>query len=145
MQKRSEKPRFLWGLLTPFISSKLSNVGNLQTTENKFSSFKTWSFHAYFLLLKVYLYFIKNDCFCSYENLEALHGGKDGMNLMKNVLNIAHKLLNVNGKLYMEVDPTHPEKLKEFLKVNPELQLSFAQTYKDFCAKDRFVEIIKIK
>lgn len=75
--------------------------------------------------------------------MQALDGGFDGLKIITALLTVASQLLNAGGKLFLEVDPTHPAALKEYLQIKSELQLSLARTYPDFCHKNRFVQILK--
>lgn len=80
-----------------------------------------------------------------YEDLRALDGGPDGLNIIRSILIFASKRLKLQGHLWLEVDPSHPSLIKEHLQKNKlELNLKFVATYKDMFGKDRFVEIMKI-
>nr|XP_972117.1 PREDICTED: hemK methyltransferase family member 1 [Tribolium castaneum] len=77
-----------------------------------------------------------------YEDLQALDGGVDGLKVIKQILELSSECLNMNGKLFLEVEPRHPTLLQDYLtEFVP--GLAYAATYKDLYAKDRFVEIIK--
>lgn len=79
-----------------------------------------------------------------YEDLRALDGGTDGMRVIRSVFKLASKRLRVKGVLWLEVDPTHPKLIEEYLKDNADtLHLKFVASYKDMFEKERFVEIIK--
>lgn len=80
-----------------------------------------------------------------YEDLRALDGGPDGLNVVRSILNLASKRLCLHGHLWLEVDPSHPKKIEEYLSnKKSELNLKFVASYKDMFGKDRFVEIMKI-
>lgn len=79
-----------------------------------------------------------------YEDLRALDGGPDGMDVVKSILKLASNRLLIKGSLWLEVDPSHPKKIEEYLKENANLNLKFMASYKDMFNKDRFVEIMKI-
>lgn len=79
-----------------------------------------------------------------YEDLRALDGGIDGLDVIRNILKFASQKLRVKGMLWFEVDPTHPKLIEAFLKEHTELQLKFVASYQDMFNKDRFVEIIKV-
>lgn len=80
-----------------------------------------------------------------YEDLRALDGGNDGMQVIRNVLKFAAKRLRLKGLLWLEVDPTHPKLIEQYLaEHSDELPLKFVAAYKDMFDKERFVEIIKV-
>uniref|UniRef100_A0A8D0L1N5 HemK methyltransferase 1, mitochondrial release factors N(5)-glutamine n=1 Tax=Sphenodon punctatus TaxID=8508 RepID=A0A8D0L1N5_SPHPU len=70
-----------------------------------------------------------------YEDLDALDGGDDGMRVIKEILMLASYLLKDEGSVFLEVDPRHPEMVKNWLQSHPDLLLSFSATHKDFCGK----------
>lgn len=78
-----------------------------------------------------------------YEDLRALDGGKDGLNVIKSILQIASKKLCLKGHLWLEVDPTHPKLIEAYLNEHKSLNLKFVASYRDMFDKDRFVEIMK--
>ncbi|KAJ3630237.1 hypothetical protein MTP99_011441 [Tenebrio molitor] len=77
-----------------------------------------------------------------YEDLAALDGGRDGLVVIKTILELSSECLNENGKLFVEVEPRHPRLLRDCLRAPG---LAHVRTFKDFCGKDRFVEMIKIE
>lgn len=80
-----------------------------------------------------------------YEDLRALDGGPDGLNVIRSILTFASKRLKLQGHLWLEVDPSHPPLIEEYLQdKKSELNLKFVAAYKDMFGKDRFVEIMKI-
>ncbi|KAJ6667729.1 hypothetical protein lerEdw1_016050 [Lerista edwardsae] len=79
----------------------------------------------------------------SYEDLGALDGGNDGMSVIKEILHLASYILKDGGNVFLEVDPRHPEMVKDWLCSHPDLSLSVSATYKDFCRKTRFLHIQK--
>ncbi|KAB0798932.1 hypothetical protein PPYR_06812 [Photinus pyralis] len=78
-----------------------------------------------------------------YEDLEALDGGIDGLKVIKNILRVSSGLLNCDGRVFLEVDPRHPDLIRSWLRQYPAMKLHLERVYKDFCDKDRFVEIVK--
>uniref|UniRef100_A0A8D0FZQ4 peptide chain release factor N(5)-glutamine methyltransferase n=1 Tax=Sphenodon punctatus TaxID=8508 RepID=A0A8D0FZQ4_SPHPU len=80
-----------------------------------------------------------------YEDLDALDGGDDGMRVIKEILMLASYLLKDEGSVFLEVDPRHPEMVKNWLQSHPDLLLSFSATHKDFCGKPRFLRLQKHK
>lgn len=79
-----------------------------------------------------------------YEDLRALDGGEDGMSIIKIIIKLAGKLLKSGGALWLEVDPSHPELIQDFILQNPDLQLKYVSSYPDLFHNDRFVEIFRI-
>ncbi|XP_015172725.1 PREDICTED: hemK methyltransferase family member 1 [Polistes dominula] len=79
-----------------------------------------------------------------YEDLRALDGGIDGLKIIKPLIQYSAKALKPGGRLFIEVDPVHPEYISFFVKKYDTLKLHYEHTYKDFCNNDRFVEISKI-
>ncbi|KAL5284436.1 HEMK1 family protein [Megaselia abdita] len=76
-----------------------------------------------------------------YENMNALNGGPDGLDVIKLILELSSSLLKPNGKLWLEVDSTHPPMIEEIIKNQYENRLIFEGVHKDFTGIDRFVEI----
>nr|XP_020644445.1 hemK methyltransferase family member 1 [Pogona vitticeps]XP_020644455.1 hemK methyltransferase family member 1 [Pogona vitticeps]XP_020644462.1 hemK methyltransferase family member 1 [Pogona vitticeps] len=79
----------------------------------------------------------------SYEDLDALDGGDDGMSVIKEILNLASYILKDFGSIFLEVDPRHPEMVKNWVRSHPDLSLFLSATHKDFCGKPRFLHIQK--
>lgn len=79
-----------------------------------------------------------------YEDLRALDGGPDGMQVIRSIFQFASKRLRVKGCLWLEVDPTHPKLIEQYLQEKADdLKLKLVATYKDMFGKERFVEITK--
>lgn len=79
-----------------------------------------------------------------YEDLRALDGGKDGLDTIKVILMCAADRLHPQGHLWLEVDPTHPKLIEQFISEhNDVLAMKFLSSYKDVFGKERFVEIMK--
>lgn len=80
-----------------------------------------------------------------YEDLRALDGGSDGLDVIKSILKLSSSRLRLQGHLWLEVDPSHPPLIQKYLEENKSsLNLEFIACYKDVFEKDRFVEIKKI-
>ncbi|GJQ75173.1 hypothetical protein Trydic_g9776 [Trypoxylus dichotomus] len=79
-----------------------------------------------------------------YEDSDALDGGSDGLVLIKLILQKSSYLLNAGGKTFLEVDPSHPQLLRDFLRENNRFGLSVREVHKDIFEHDRFVIIKKI-
>lgn len=74
--------------------------------------------------------------------MEALDGGETGLNVIKLILNFAAGTLLPRGKLFLEVDPSHPKLISEWLMMN-ELGLRIDGVFCDFTGRERFVAIAK--
>ncbi|NXJ12621.1 HEMK1 methyltransferase, partial [Odontophorus gujanensis] len=70
-----------------------------------------------------------------YEDLDALDGGDDGMRVIKTILTLAPSLLKDSGSVFLEVDPRHPDMVKDWLCAHPDLLLTLRAVHKDFCGK----------
>lgn len=80
-----------------------------------------------------------------YEDLRALDGGVDGMQVIRSILKFASKRLRLKGLLWLEVDPTHPKLVEQYLEEHSDkLGLKFVACYQDMFDKERFVEIMKV-
>lgn len=75
--------------------------------------------------------------------MEALDGGETGLNVIKLILNLSSSALLPGGKLFLEVDPSHPELIREWLEENEQLGLVVVGVYHDFCGRERFVSVEK--
>lgn len=80
-----------------------------------------------------------------YEDMRALDGGPEGLNLIRTLMKLSAKELKPEGNLWLEVDPRHPEIIKKIIEQNHEWKLKFISTYQDIFKKDRFVELEKDK
>ncbi|XP_001602562.2 MTRF1L release factor glutamine methyltransferase [Nasonia vitripennis] len=79
-----------------------------------------------------------------YEDIRALDGGDDGLKWIEPILKYASEALNVGGYLILEVDSSHPERIKFLVEKYYANQLKFKHIHKDYCNKERIVEILKI-
>ncbi|XP_029455397.1 MTRF1L release factor glutamine methyltransferase isoform X2 [Rhinatrema bivittatum] len=79
----------------------------------------------------------------SYEDPNALDGGEDGMQIITGILSLTPHLLKAYGDIFLEVDPRHPEMVREWLQIHPDLHLSLFAIHKDFCGKPRFLHLRK--
>ncbi|MPC16618.1 HemK methyltransferase family member 1 [Portunus trituberculatus] len=77
-----------------------------------------------------------------YEDLRALDGGKDGLEMIKALVLHAQHLLLPGRTLLMEVDPCHPYLLPAWLE-KQNLHLKLQKVHQDFNNKDRIMEFIK--
>lgn len=79
-----------------------------------------------------------------YEDLKALDGGRDGLDVVRILLKLAAKYLKPSGVLWIEVDSRHPEIIEKLIESNKDWLLKFVSSYKDIYRNERFVEIHKI-
>ncbi|XP_043283515.1 MTRF1L release factor glutamine methyltransferase [Venturia canescens] len=79
-----------------------------------------------------------------YEDIRALDGGPDGLNVIKAIMKYSSNALRSGGRLFLEVDSSHPEYVNYFTTKYPNYKLKHDHTYKDYCNNERFVEILKI-
>lgn len=81
-----------------------------------------------------------------YEDLRALDGGIDGLDMIQSILLFASRRLCLQGHLWLEVySKSHPVLIQQYLNDHKaSLNLQFIACYKDMFNKDRFVEIKKI-
>jgi release factor glutamine methyltransferase len=80
-----------------------------------------------------------------YEDIRALDGGKEGLDVINNIIELSANYLKSGGNLWMEVDHRHPEIIAKIVENNFEKwNLKFIASYKDIFKKERFVEIEKV-
>ncbi|KAM4652280.1 MTRF1L release factor glutamine methyltransferase [Discoglossus pictus] len=77
----------------------------------------------------------------SYEDHAALHGGPDGMDVIKGILLLAPRLLKHDGDVFLEGDPRHPNMVQESLQKYPGEKLQLISIVQDFCGKSRFIHL----
>ncbi len=83
-----------------------------------------------------------------YEDIRALDGGVDGLNLILDLIHQSAKLLSARGTrtLWMETDPAHPLMLlQRFEDVDSTLQgagIEAIEWFKDFSGHPRLIQII---
>jgi release factor glutamine methyltransferase len=82
-----------------------------------------------------------------YEDLRALDGGADGLDVIESILKWASRVLKPGGKIFLETDPCHhillPETLKSLANEIPGFKIQMESVTKDFCSKERFITLIK--
>lgn len=79
-----------------------------------------------------------------YEDLRAIDGGPDGLDIIKVILRFAADNLQPQGHLWLEIDPTQPKLIEAYIaEQNDALNMKFVSSYKDMFGKERFVEIMK--
>ncbi|XP_024271812.1 MTRF1L release factor glutamine methyltransferase isoform X1 [Oncorhynchus tshawytscha] len=72
-----------------------------------------------------------------FEDHAALDGGKDGMQVMRHILTLAPKLLSNHGRVYLEVDPRHPQLIQQWVEESVE-ELHYLRTHRDITDRPRF-------
>lgn len=84
-----------------------------------------------------------------YESATALYGkSEDGMDVIRMIVDRLPLWCALNAPCYLEVDPSHPPLLEEYLKERRK-QITLDQTthvvlervHKDLCGRDRFVQL----
>lgn len=76
-----------------------------------------------------------------YESKDALCGGSDGMVVIYDIIHALSRWCNPGATCWMEVDPTHPVFIEQYLKENEDFGVVFLSSYKDMFGKDRFVKL----
>uniref|UniRef100_T1J4Z6 peptide chain release factor N(5)-glutamine methyltransferase n=1 Tax=Strigamia maritima TaxID=126957 RepID=T1J4Z6_STRMM len=76
-----------------------------------------------------------------YEDTQALDGGHDGLKVIKDIINLAPKLLQPYGRLFLETAPEHPEMIRDYL-MKTRSKLHVVKVYRDFTKRNRFIEMI---
>ncbi|XP_019716667.1 MTRF1L release factor glutamine methyltransferase [Hippocampus comes] len=79
-----------------------------------------------------------------FEDHAALDGGKDGLKVIRAILTLAPQILSDDGCVYLEVDPRHPQLIRDWLEVNVEW-LRLAETRHDITSRPRFCILRKDK
>ncbi|XP_053303530.1 MTRF1L release factor glutamine methyltransferase [Pleuronectes platessa] len=72
-----------------------------------------------------------------FEDPSALDGGEDGLNVIKQILTMAPKILSDHGRAYLEVDPRHPSLIQQWVEVNVK-ELRYVETRHDITGRPRF-------
>ncbi|XP_075234882.1 hemK methyltransferase 1 [Lycorma delicatula] len=79
-----------------------------------------------------------------FEDLRAVDGGDDGMDVIKSLMKLTESRLSEGGSLFMEIDPSHPKLIEKWIDENYDrYKLKLKKVYKDIFDKKRFVHIIK--
>ena len=77
-----------------------------------------------------------------YEDLRALDGGAEGLDVILDILELAVTRLRADGRVVLEVDPCHPFILPGKLETR-NIKFYVEETLKDFAGKDRFMVLKK--
>jgi release factor glutamine methyltransferase len=80
----------------------------------------------------------------NYESHTALCGGMDGMDIIRSILDQLPTLCRSGAICWMEVDPTHPCRIKEAIQQNPNYysKIQFDSSHKDMFGNPRFVKLL---
>ncbi len=78
----------------------------------------------------------------AYEDLRALDGGPDGLDVVRSLVKFCNLNLRTGGRLFLELDPSHKELLPALLEED-ESQLEIESTHKDFSGQHRFAVLTK--
>jgi release factor glutamine methyltransferase len=76
-----------------------------------------------------------------FESGNALCGGTDGMDVIRMIVHKLPNWCNSGAVCWMEVDPSHPDLIREWLWKSPSLGVNFESSYKDLYGNDRFVKL----
>jgi release factor glutamine methyltransferase len=78
-----------------------------------------------------------------FEDIQALDGGMDGMNMIRDIIEHSDVLLHPQGtkELWMEVDPSHPDRISQWIERErgKSIQFDYIQGIKDLSGLFRFV------
>jgi len=81
-----------------------------------------------------------------YEDLRALDGGADGLDVVLAIVQLAERVLPADGggKIFLEIDPCHPHVLPRRLEtMQPPTTFKIAETIKDYRGVDRFLVLAR--
>lgn len=73
-----------------------------------------------------------------YEDLRALDGGADGLDVILPIVELADRVLPADGKIFLEVDPCHPHILPSRLK-SLHSRFLISEIIKDYRGVERFL------
>eukprot|EP00066_Takifugu_rubripes_P023007 XP_011612273.1 PREDICTED: hemK methyltransferase family member 1 [Takifugu rubripes] len=79
-----------------------------------------------------------------FEDLMALDGGEDGLNIIKNILSLAPQILSNQGRVYLEVEPRHPAMIQHWVEANED-ELRYVETRHDITGRPRYCILQKEK
>lgn len=74
-----------------------------------------------------------------YEDLRALCGGSDGLDVVREILAVTPQLVKQNGSIWLEVDLSHPPAIQHML--NGSDQIKYVQSHNDFTDRPRFCHL----
>jgi release factor glutamine methyltransferase len=78
-----------------------------------------------------------------WESQRALCGGADGMDVIRDILHNLPNWCDSGAVCWMEVDPSHPKRIQNWLKGHRQLQqrVRYEASYQDMFGRDRFVKL----
>jgi len=79
-----------------------------------------------------------------YEDLRALDGGADGLDVVLGVVRLAGRVLPPAGLIFLEVDPCHPHILPGRLAAMQPPQFAIAETIEDYRGVERFLVLRRV-
>ncbi|KAJ7377588.1 HemK methyltransferase member 1 [Desmophyllum pertusum] len=79
-----------------------------------------------------------------HEDAQALYGGRDGLDVVKDILRVSPAILKPNrlSSVWLEVDISHPELIDQWINSH-DLGLKYSATFNDFTQRPRFCHIIR--
>ena len=75
----------------------------------------------------------------AYESDKALCGGEDGLDVVRHIVKRLPEW--TSGHCWLEVDSSHPSRIKDWLAPGASSEVECISTFKDFCGRDRFVKL----
>lgn len=80
-----------------------------------------------------------------YEDMRALDGGKEGLDIVKPILLHFQYFLSVGRYLLLEVDPCHQYLVPTWIEEQQQqMKIKLLDVLKDFNGKDRFLKFVRI-
>lgn len=76
------------------------------------------------------------------ESVQALCGGVDGMDVIRDIIRQSRHWSRPGCVIWMEVDPTHPTQIREWLDSELSLGVELDSVYQDLFGRDRFVNLV---
>jgi release factor glutamine methyltransferase len=76
-----------------------------------------------------------------YESQNALCGGEDGLDVVRTIIHQLPNWCRSGAICWMEVDPSHPTLIRDWLDENQNLDVQFVSTFYDMFGKARFVKV----
>jgi len=76
-----------------------------------------------------------------YEDLRALDGGAEGLDVILPLLKVSSTVLEKGGRVFLEVDPCHPHILPSRL---PDFSFHLREVIEDFSGRERFLVLDKV-
>jgi len=77
-----------------------------------------------------------------YEDSNALCGGHDGMDVIRQLIQRSHHWIKGTGMLWIEVDCSHPQKILHYVQHSiPSTHVQFLKSVPDLYGNDRFVKL----